>query len=179
MTLGYGDLMPQVPGLRLVATLEALLGFALLAASVSSIVLIYPVLTRTRTLALGVAHLAAAEARVALSPSQVGSDVVLSGLARDVTQMRIDLIHFPITYFFAPDNEEASVAAWTGVLARYAREGRASDQPPHVRVAAAALDAALDGLADVLRRRFSDASGDDREAVFTAISEAHCVTRRA
>jgi voltage-gated potassium channel Kch len=179
VTLGYGDLMPRVPGLRLVATVEALLGFALLTASVSSIVLIYPALTRTRTLALGVAHLAAAEANVALSPARVGSDVFLAGLARDVTQMRIDLIHFPMTYFFAPDNADASVASWTGVLARFARDGRAADQPAHVRVAAAALDAALDGLADVLRRRFRDASSEDREKVFDAVAEAHRVTRRS
>jgi voltage-gated potassium channel Kch len=177
VTLGYGDLVPQAPTFRLLATTEALLGFALVTASLSSIVLIYPALQRTRTLALGVAHLAEAEKRSGLSPAAVDSDVVLAGLAREVTQARIDLIHFPIIYFFATDNEDASIMKWTGVLARYARDAQTLDRLPHVRIAAAALNAALDGLAEILTRHISENSSKEREAVFIAVAKAHRVHR--
>lgn len=178
ITLGYGDLVPATPSFRLLATTEALLGFALLTASVSSIVLIYPALQRMRTLALGVAHLAAAEERTGVSPATVDSDVVVASLAGEVTQARIDLIHFPIVYFFATDNENASVASWTRVLVRYAYDAQTRNGSPSVRVAGAALDAALDGLAEILARRVPMADARDRDAVFGAVAAAHRVRRR-
>lgn len=50
-TLGLGDLIPTTDWLRILATGEALIGFSLVTASVSWIVLLYPALGRMRTLA--------------------------------------------------------------------------------------------------------------------------------
>ena len=45
-SLGIGDVLPKMNWLRVTAALQALVGFGLLTASVSSIVLIYPALAR-------------------------------------------------------------------------------------------------------------------------------------
>jgi hypothetical protein len=166
VTLGYGDIVPHTFAMQLASTLEALVGFGIVTASVSSIVLIYPALTRSRTLALGVHHLVDAEEKLALTPRDTDSDVVLSGLASQVTQARIDLIHFPIIYFFTPNNDDASIAKWTGVLSRYASEGMSDACPACVRYSAGTLDASLDSFAEVLADKFVRGNEVPREEVF-------------
>ena len=37
-----------------------------------------------------------------MSLLDTNSDLILANLARDVTHARIDLMHFPVTYYFAP-----------------------------------------------------------------------------
>ena len=51
-TLGFGDIVPTSPLLRLIVPLEALFGFMLLTAAVSWVLQIYPALHRRRVLAL-------------------------------------------------------------------------------------------------------------------------------
>lgn len=51
-TLGFGDIVPTSPLLRLLVPLEALFGFMLLTAAVSWVLQIYPALHRRRVLAL-------------------------------------------------------------------------------------------------------------------------------
>ena len=50
-TIGYGDISPASDVLRLLVPLEALVGFALLTASVSWLLTVYPALSRRRSLA--------------------------------------------------------------------------------------------------------------------------------
>ncbi|MFR9799158.1 potassium channel family protein [Streptomyces sp. MS06] len=56
-TLGLGDIAPAAAWLRIVAPLEAVVGFALLTATVSWILGIYPALARRRALALRISQL--------------------------------------------------------------------------------------------------------------------------
>lgn len=51
-TLGFGDIVPTSPWLRVIVPLEALFGFMLLTAAVSWVLQIYPALHRRRVLAL-------------------------------------------------------------------------------------------------------------------------------
>src|SRR5664279_4343400 len=51
-TLGFGDIVPTSPFLRVIVPLEALFGFMLLTAAVSWVLQIYPALHRRRVLAL-------------------------------------------------------------------------------------------------------------------------------
>jgi hypothetical protein len=170
ITLGYGDIVPQSMAMRFAATTESLIGFGILTASVSSIVLLYPALSRMRLLARAVSHTVAAERATGLLTAESGSDAMLAGFARDVTLTRIDLVHFPIIYYFAPNDDHASVAAWTPDLTRLAREGLSPDAPRHVRLAAGALDKALDDLAALLAERFVHPQSADRDAVFRAFA---------
>src|SRR3954447_12265711 len=97
-TLGLGDVAPVPSGLRLLATTEAFLGFGLLTASVSWIVLLYPALSRTRLLARSVSILSDAERKSGISVADTDSDVFLAALARDVVRLRVDFVHFPIIF---------------------------------------------------------------------------------
>lgn len=178
ITLGYGDLVPQTFVLRMIATLQGLIGFGLLTASVSEIVLLYPALSRMRLLARGVSHIVAAEARTGATVARSDSDVILAGLARDVTHARIDLVHFPIIYYFATRDRDVSVATWTRHMCQLADDGLGEDATDRVRLAAAALDGALTDLAALLAERFLSRDHHDRDAVFAAFAADHAVERR-
>ena len=167
--------MPQSTLMRFIAGSEALIGFGLLTASLSSVVLLYPALSRMRLLALGVAYLAAAERRTGVAIAGGSADALLAGLARDVTNARIDLVHFPITYYFAFGERRASISYALPELARLAGEGLASGAPAPTRLAAAALDTALTDLATLLAERFLHMPATDRDAVFRAVARAHAI----
>jgi hypothetical protein len=173
VTLGYGDLVPHTTAMRLVATSEALIGFGLLTASVSSIVLLYPALSRMRLLARAVAHVVSSERANGLALAAGDSDVILAGLARDVTHARIDLVHFPVLYYFAVSDENASIAHWAPELVRLARAGVSDTNAKQVRLAAGVLDAALDDLAEILRERFVPDGAADRDSIFRAFARDH------
>jgi hypothetical protein len=175
ITLGYGDFIPQTTMMQFASSSEALIGFGLLTASVSSVVLLYPALSRMRALARGVAHIVAAERVTGMSLLDTNSDLILASLAREVTDARIDLVHFPIVYYFAPTEEAASVAHWVPELVRLARAGLSDHLPKHVRFAAAALDASLDDLAAILAQRFISQRLPDRDAVFRAFAYDHAI----
>ena len=175
ITLGYGDLVPQSAITRLLSNIEALVGFGLLTASVSSIVLLYPALSRMRLLARGVSHLVGAERDVGHALVASGSDVVLNSLARDVTHARIDLIHFPLVYFFTGNDRHAAIAFWTADLVRFAIDARAPERPAQVRLGGAALDRALHDLAAILEERFLHTGSASRERIFEAFARDHLV----
>jgi hypothetical protein len=172
VTLSFDDLVPDATPLRFVSDVEALIGFGLLTASVSSIVLLYPALSRLRSLARRVSHICAAEQRTGVPLGGSGSDRILAHLASDVASARISLVHFPVLFYFATNDPEGAIAHWTRDLARFARDAREASEPA-VRLAAAVLDEALTDLADLLRRRFLDVPAEDRDAVFDAFARAH------
>ena len=177
ITLGYGDLVPRSTIVRFAAGCEGLVGFGLLTASVSWIVLLYPALSRMRLLARGVSHIVDAERDSGIRLSDSGSDGTLSSFARDVTHARIDLVYFPIVYYFVSTDPKASVARWTTELVRFAREADTANHPPHVRLAAKALDRALHDFAAILERRFLHTQSKSREAIFEAFVNDHLIDR--
>ena len=177
VTLGYGDLVPTGGFIRGISTIEALVGFALLTASVSSIVLLYPALSRMRHLARGVSHLIAAEKATGLNVADSESELVLSSLARDVTHARIDLMHFPVVYYFATNDREASTATWMPELMRLAESARSPHHPARVRLAGAALDAALHDFAAILDDRYLHTRFRDDALIFHAFARDHLLIR--
>jgi hypothetical protein len=177
ITLGYGDVVPHARLPRLAAATEGLIGFGLLTASVSWIVLLYPALSRMRLLARGVSHLVDAERDTGTCVAESGSDVVLSGLAKDVAHARTDLVHFPIIYYFASNDPKASIAMWMPDLARIADEARAPERPGRVRLAASTLDVALHELAAIVDARFLHTGSQDRAAIFDALGKDQVLDR--
>lgn len=173
ITLGYGDIVPSATAIRLISSFQALVGFGLLTASVSWLVLLYPPLSQMRLLARTVDHLVRASRRSGVPIAQ--SDRTLTGLARDVTAARIELVQFPLLYYFATNDAHASVAYWLPELVRLSQQGRSDAAPAHSRLAAAALDDALDDLARLLAEQFLDMQPDDRDAVFRALAREHSI----
>ena len=179
ITLGYGDIVPQSTAMRFLSSSEALVGFGLLTASITSIVLLYPALSRMRVLARGISHIVEAEHRTGTPLARSDAHTIYAGLAEDVTHARIDLVHFPVLYYFATNDARASVATWTRDLRRLASEGLQPDLPPAVRLAAATLDAALNDFAAIIAERFLAVSASDRDAVFEHLARDHRVSTAA
>ena len=88
VTFGFGDIVPRSTLLRYVAAAEGLLGFGLLTASVSSIVLLFPAFSRMRLLALSVEHVVEAERATGILVVETGSDAILSALPVSVVTCR-------------------------------------------------------------------------------------------
>lgn len=174
-TLGLGDIMPKTNWLRITVSLQALIGLALLTASVSSIVLIYPALGRMRLLArrTTILYRAAKETGIEIISGEV--QILLSELATAVIQTRVDFIHFPIIYYFHSDHRRSSLASAFPRLIRFAEAGSDPSGPDRVRLTAATLRAALEDLAAVLDERFLHTQSNDPAVVFRAYGKDHMI----
>jgi hypothetical protein len=153
-TVGFGDITPDEPLLRLLTPLEALLGFGLLTASISWLLSIYPVLNRRRSLAYE-AHLlldsekAIGTSVVDLEPSSAES--VYSEMTTRLVSVERDMATFPIAYYFATTDHRFSLPAVMPGLLELARRGADESRPAAVRLRATMLLEAIDDLAHALR----------------------------
>lgn len=158
-TLGFGDVVPTSPWLRVANPLEALFGFALLTVAVSWVLQIYPALTRRRVLAIRLTLLRRADTLNELpfldSPIAAG---LLESLATDIVGVRVDLSEYSETYYFREDEPGTSLAATLGYAAALGQAG-ASSRRADVRLAAAFLNCVLDDFAGVLDSRFLHTGG--------------------
>jgi len=163
-TLGFGDIVPTSPWLRLLVPLEALFGFMLLTAAVSWVLQIYPALHRRRVLALQLSTLR--EAR-RLQPSvgieSIPTDV-LTGLAASVVEARNDFTQYGATYYFRDLETDASLAFSLDYATRLAEEASSSSHP-QTRLAGALITAAVDSLAGLLDDEFLRLGGDTATVV--------------
>ncbi|WP_436995276.1 potassium channel family protein [Streptomyces sp. enrichment culture] len=151
-TLGLGDIVPVEGWLRVVAPLQALIGFALLTALVSWVSQIYPALTRRRVLALRLASLRDAAQSVGQLTPALAVDLTTS-LAVEVTRVRVDFAQRAETYYFRDGEDRSSLAAMIGFASDLAAQGQASPSVD-LRVSAAMLSHTLEDLAAVLNRQF-------------------------
>ena len=174
-TLGYGDITPQTDWVRLIAPLQALVGFALITASISWILSIYPVLARRRHLAREVFLLQRVERRTGSAMSEVDPDTLgdlLMDLTQQVITLRNDFAQLPITYYFhTPDRGSAIEVA----LPEIAALARASchHASPAVRLRATLLLEALADLAAHVAETFLDGATGPLEEVLSAYLVDH------
>ncbi len=174
-TLGYGDITPQADWVRLVSPIQALIGFALITASISWILSIYPVLARRRHLAREVFLLQRIERQQGIEVAELGPET-LQDLLMDLTQrviaLRNDFAQLPITYYFhTPDRGSAIEVA----LVEIAAIARASCRhtSPAVRLHAALLLEALTDLAAHVGEAFLDGVTGSLEEVLGAYLADH------
>ena len=170
-TLGFGDIVPTAPWLRVIVPLEALFGFMLLTAAVSWVLQIYPALHRRRVLALQLSTLR--EARRALPSLGVDSvpPGVLTGIATAVVEVRNDFTQDSSTYYFRDLEADASLASSLAYASRLADEARLSTDP-QTQVAGALISAAVDSLAGLLDEEFLRLGGDTA-AIIKAYATDH------
>lgn len=153
-TVGYGEIVPGEPLLRLVVGAEAVSGFALLTATVSWILQTYPAFSRRRVLARELdllRHAAGQEGLFALKPGHGAA--LLEAVARSISVVSTDLLAFNETYYFHETRQRGSLpanVAYAHMLATQAQESVNAD----LRFAGRMLQAALDDLAGVLRGKF-------------------------
>lgn len=171
-TLGFGDVVPTEGWLRVGTPLQALVGFSLLTAAVTWVLQVYPALNRRRTLALRLTTLEESSFREALLPADSAMPaLLLSDLAGQVAQMRVDLTQYAETYYFRSEDVRSSLPATLPYALDLVTAGR-SGARADVRLASGHLARALEDLADHLRREFLRTEGDVQE-VLTAYAREH------
>ncbi|MFI6494433.1 potassium channel family protein [Streptomyces sp. NPDC050564] len=169
-TLGLGDITPAAGWLRLVSPLEALVGFALLTASVAWVLQIYPALSRRRVLAIRLALLQRSDPSVHQLDCPVGA-TLLENLATEVARVRIDFTQYAEAYYFHDGEDHSSLAATIGYAADLAHRGRAARRSD-ARLTGELLAGALEDLATILDQRFLHTGGTPTE-VFAAYAADH------
>ncbi|RLV57531.1 potassium channel protein [Aeromicrobium phragmitis] len=130
-TLGFGDIVPATPALRLLAPLQAVVGFVLLTAAISWILQIYPALGRRRAAALRLHGLATSRAHetVAAGDPRIAA-AVLESLAADLRGITVDVKQYAETYYFWDAEESTSLSAnlsYALVLVESAAEAGSAD----------------------------------------------------
>ncbi|MFF3327076.1 potassium channel family protein [Streptomyces sp. NPDC002889] len=169
-TLGLGDIAPAETWLRIIAPIEALVGFALLSATVSWVLEIYPALTRRRALALRLSQLQ----RNDPSPQQLDSPAgaaILDGLAAELARVSVDFIQYAESYYFHDGEDRTSLASMVRYAADLADRG-SNAQHAEAQLAAALLTTALTDLAVILDQRFLHRGGSARD-IYRAYAEDH------
>jgi hypothetical protein len=175
-TLGSADLAPANNWLHLVTPLEALLGFGLLSASISWVLLIYPVLSRRRSLAYETFLLRRAErdAGVALERLDAGAaEQMLAELTSRLVAVERDMVSFPVTYYFAESDSRFALSVGAADLLRIARRGTEDDMPAIVRLRAEMLLEALTDFAATTATRFHGRGGHDLDHALAAYARDH------
>jgi hypothetical protein len=171
-TLGFGDIVPTEEWLRIAVPVQALLGFALLTATVTWVLQIYPALTRRRALAIRLSLLRRADAVRVLSEEDVPMAAnLLEDLAGELVQARVDLTQYAETYYFRDGEESASLAASIGTAVQLAHAAERSPRPD-MRFAGRLLDTALADFAHLLDEQFLRVGGST-EAVLAAYTADH------
>jgi hypothetical protein len=175
-TLGFGDIVPHEGWLRLAVPLEALLGFGLLSASISWLLLIYPVLSRRRSLAYEISLLRQAERRsgLALERLEAGAaERVYAELTSRLVAIERDLVNFPIAYYFTEGDERFALPAVAPYLLDLARRGTRPAASEPVRLRARLLMEAIEDLARTTADRFHGVRGSSTEEVLEAYARDH------
>jgi ion channel len=155
-SLGYGDISPAAPLLRVLGPVETIFGLGLLTASISWLISIYGAISRRDSLAHEV-HLAK-ETEDRLGEKLADADPallesLLAGFAEQLIRARRDVIHFPITHYFRTEDEERALAGLLPFLSELAEEAGEDARPHSLRVRAMILRMAIDDFAETLRAR--------------------------
>lgn len=164
------DIEPRSSWLKLVIGIEGLLGLAMITASVSWLVLLYPALSRNRFFAQRVSMLMEVQTQSGISMLDVGFPI-LSELAQELAQVRIDLVLFPVLLNFYPTDRSATLALVLPRLVELAQQGSRADLPATVRFGAAQLDATLTRFGQMLARRVLFQDERNREGIFRSFAE--------
>ncbi|WP_188186900.1 potassium channel family protein [Nonomuraea sp. SYSU D8015] len=171
-TLGFGDIVPQAGWLRVAAPVQAMVGFALLTATVSWVLQIYPALNRRRCLAIELAVLRRSRATSRLlQPEFAFGAGLLYDVAAKVVQTRVDLVQYAESYYFHDGDDQISLAAMISYAVDLAECGQGSPRED-VRLTATTLEHALDDLAVILDQRFLHGGGTTLE-IFHAYAADH------
>jgi hypothetical protein len=109
VTVGYGDIAPHTPQMRIVALIEGASGFALISLGVTYLLAVYSALERKRAIALSFYHQAEEGGDAAgfiahhfVAGRFYGLEAILRIAARDLQEMLEAHIEHPVIHFFHP-----------------------------------------------------------------------------
>ncbi|MGQ1797063.1 potassium channel family protein [Kocuria oceani] len=171
-TLGFGDVVPTDPWIRMAAPFEALTGFALLTAALTWFTQVYPPLSRRRALALHLKRLADsgyAETMHGLEASSASR--VLEALAAEVAAVRVDFTQHTEGFYFQEQDPDLSLGRQLPHALRL-RDAARDSTDLTVQLGAQQLSLALEQLAAKLKNSFVH-TGEDPGEVFAAYAAEH------
>jgi hypothetical protein len=149
-TLGFGDIIPAYPALRLVVPLQALIGFVLFTAAISWVLQVYPALVRRRGLAKRLSLLAQNDTVDYVTSGDPGTVAqLLQSVTEELLAVRMELLQYGETYYFREGDPSISLAANLPYALDLAHAGRHIDSVD-VRHAAAVLEGAVASTAESL-----------------------------
>jgi hypothetical protein len=173
VTLG-GDINATTRTLRLLEGIQAVVGFGLLTANVSWLLSLYPVLEKRHTVGHEINLLHNAEMETGINildlPSQEGQPV-LWGLARELAELRNDLVQFPVSYYFHSGDEESGLSAGLPYLAKIAAAASQPDMEASYRVAGVSLGGAIDDYLEEIAEVFLRMPKHDKAAIMRRLAE--------
>ncbi|MDQ3037924.1 MAG: potassium channel family protein [Myxococcota bacterium] len=152
-TLGYGDVTPITTWIRMLAPIEALMGFAWISAGITWVLSLFPVLARNRAFAQEVHLLAESDVLGAAGLHRLGETRAAALLERLRTQTitaRIDMVHFSAAKYFRSGDDRTSLADAMHRLERLAREAQDASLPEPVQLQGQLLGRALEDIAQTL-----------------------------
>ena len=155
-SLGYGDISPASPLLKLLGPVETIFGLGLLTASISWLISIYGAISRRDSLAHEVHLVKEAEERLGEKLADADPELLeslLASFAEQLIRVRRDVIHFPITHYFRTEDEERALAGLLPFLGSMAEEASEESRPVALRVRAEILQETIDDFAETLRGR--------------------------
>lgn len=160
--------------LQLLTTLEAIFGFAILTASISWILSIYPVIEHRRSLAHEASLFHYGEktgSRHLESLSDAELQTILLGLASQLTTHRNELSQFPITYYFQESESRTAIGGILFYISELA--DRFSNREGAVRIAAVTLGGAVEDYLSLVDEQFFGRKFDNRQASLQRLAQDH------
>ncbi|WP_149361418.1 potassium channel family protein [Lolliginicoccus suaedae] len=171
-TLGFGDITPVLPALRVLVPIQALLGFWLFTAAVTWVLQVYPALRRRRTVARELALMAASSSEEVISTGQASIAAQwLVSVADALATVEMDLAQYGETYYFRESAADESFAATLAYVPRLLEAGLGS-AAFEVRCAARRLDDQMERLARRLGNEYLHGATAPRE-VCLALAADH------
>jgi hypothetical protein len=174
-SLGYGDISPEAPLLRLLGPIETLFGLGLLTASISLLVSIYAAIARRDSLAHEVHLSKEAEERLGekLADADPGLlERMLTSFTNQLIATRRDLIHFPIIHYFRTEDDQRALSGLLPFLRSLVEEAGEEQRPHALRVRAEMLRMSIDDYAETLSERLR-LPGETTDDVLKHYREAH------
>ncbi|MBA3746826.1 MAG: two pore domain potassium channel family protein [Solirubrobacterales bacterium] len=170
-TMGYGDVTPIEPWLRVVAPLEALIGFGLLTASVTWLFVVHPAVLRRRSLAYElwlIRHTGDVH-----DDAPVIGEQLLGELTSRIIAIERDLVAIPSSYYFAEQDERFSLAAELPFLRRLAHECKTDGADAGTVQRAHMLSTAIEDLLRTIARLVHGEDPLDADATLAVYAEDH------
>ena len=181
LNVSIGSLITQFVGasakirwLQTLTTIEAIFGFAILTASISWILSIYPVIEHRRSLAHEATLLHFGEAsgyRPLEEMKEEELQSVLMGLALQLTTHRNELTQFPITYYFFENERKTALPGVLPYMSELA--DRFSDRGGGVYIAAVTLGGAIRNYVEVIEEAFLRKHYQTTQEALSALARDH------
>jgi hypothetical protein len=159
------------PWIRMIAGLEAMIGFGIVTASISWLLSIYPIVEARRSLAHQATLLHASEKMSGLDLLRDGVDdapAILMSIAHDLSVLRNQMAQFPISYYFYVGERRTTLAGILPYLAELADRSLKNDVPVQLRIPGKMLRGAVEDFSIMLAKTFLHMGPDTESEVLQA-----------